>query len=42
MLSLPRLMAPAAASREDTVLSYGGTKPARILEPHVVGKPRVT
>src|SRR4051812_20468017 len=42
MFSLPRLIAPAAARRAPTVLSYGGTKPWRILDAHVVSRPRVT
>ena len=39
MLSLPTITAPSALSRATTVASYGGTKPARIREPQVVGTP---
>src|SRR5512136_2291426 len=35
MLRLPRLTAPAAASRAVAVDSYGGMKPFRIFEPAV-------
>ena len=41
MLSLPTITAPSALSRATTVASYGGTNPARILEPQVVGTPAV-
>ena len=39
MLVLPRITISASSSREVTVASYGGTQPARILEPQVVGAP---
>src|SRR3954451_25140123 len=42
MLVLPRIGSPASRSRATTVASYGGTHPSRILEPQVVGSPRVT
>ena len=42
MLSLPSDTAPASARRCDTVDSYGGTNPRRILEAQVVSTPRVT
>src|SRR5262245_64417022 len=41
MLSLPRRMAPARASRATTVASSAGTESARILEPPVVRTPFV-
>src|SRR3954447_6899419 len=38
---LPTTTAPAARRRSTTVASYGGRQPSRILEPQVVGSPRV-
>src|SRR5512137_770841 len=37
-LVLPTTIAPAAVRRSTAVASNGGTKPARIREPHVVGR----
>src|SRR6266851_5825582 len=36
MLVLPRITTPASRNRLVTVASYGGTQPARILDPQVV------
>ncbi len=41
MLSLPSITAPASARRAVTVDSYGGMKPFRIFDAHVVSIPRV-
>src|SRR5689334_9108349 len=40
-LVLPMTIAPAFRSRVTTVASYGGRKPFRMREPHVVGVWRV-
>ena len=41
MFVLPRMGMPASRRRVTRVASYGGTQPWRILDPHVVGRPRV-
>src|SRR4051794_29665422 len=39
MLVLPRITMPAASMRVVIVASYGGSQPARIFDPTVVGAP---